>query len=186
MPPLRPAVFLDRDGVLNRTIVREGVPHPPDSVAEVEILPGVGEALEQLVRRELPLIVVTNQPDVARGAQTREEVERINRHLGQHLPLTAFFVCFHDTPDNCACRKPKPGLLLNAAAAYNIDLKRSFMVGDRWSDIAAGQAAGCRTVLIDLPYSQGNRCAPDARVKDLSEAVERVIAWIEGQSRRGG
>lgn len=182
MSELRPGVFLDRDGVLNRTIVRDGVSHPPDSAGKVEILPGVAEALALLVDRKLPLIVVTNQPDVARGAQTREEVERINQYLGQRLPLTAFYVCFHDTPDNCACRKPKAGLLMDAAAAYNIDLKRSFMVGDRWSDVAAGQAAGCRTVLIDLPYSQGGRCAPDARVKDLSEAVERIIEWLERDS----
>jgi D-glycero-D-manno-heptose 1,7-bisphosphate phosphatase len=173
----RPAVFLDRDGVLNRTIVRDGVPHPPDSVAEVEILPGVAEALDRLAERGFPLIVVTNQPDVARGTQTCQTVEQINHHLRQRLPLTAFYVCFHDTPDNCACRKPKPGLLINAAGAYNIDLSRSFMVGDRWSDIAAGQAAGCRTLLIDRPYSQGSRCAPDARVKDLSEAVTRILEW---------
>lgn len=179
MSSLRPAVFLDRDGVLNRTFVRGGVSHPPDAVGEVEILPGVAEALGRLVARKLPLIVVTNQPDVARGNQTREEVERINRYLGERLPLTAFYVCFHDTPDNCACRKPKSGLLTDAAAAYNIDLKRSFMVGDRWSDVAAGQAAGCRTVLIDLPHSQGSRCAPDAQAKDLGEAVDRIVEWIE-------
>jgi D-glycero-D-manno-heptose 1,7-bisphosphate phosphatase len=175
----RPAVFLDRDGVLNRTVVRDGVPHPPDTAAEVEILPGVGEALARLVERRLPLIVVTNQPDVARGAQTRDEVERINQHVGKQLGLTAFHVCFHDTPDNCACRKPKPGLLMEAARAYNIDLRRSFMVGDRWSDVAAGQAAGCRTLLIDLPYSQSGRCSPDARVKDLGEAVDQILKWVE-------
>lgn len=179
MPKPCPAVFLDRDGVLNRTIVRDGVPHPPDTVAEVEILPGVAEALSRLVERKLMLVVVTNQPDVARGTQRREEVERINQHLGKQLGLTAFHVCFHDTPDNCACRKPKPGLLIEAARAYNIDLGRSFMVGDRWSDVAAGQAAGCRTVLIDLPYSQGDRCTPDARVKDLGEAVGQILKWAE-------
>lgn len=179
MPLFRPAVFLDRDGVLNRAIVREGVPHPPDSLGEVEILPGAREALQRLVEQNVPLIVVTNQPDVARGTQTCEEVERINQYLARHLPLTAIYVCFHDAPDNCACRKPKAGLLLDAAAAYNIDLKQSFLVGDRWSDIVAGRAAGCRTLLIDMPYSQAGRCAPDARVEDLSEAVELIIRWME-------
>jgi D-glycero-D-manno-heptose 1,7-bisphosphate phosphatase len=171
----RPAVFLDRDGVLNRTVVTDGVPHPPVSVEEVEILPGVVEALARLVPLNLPLIVVTNQPDVARGAQTKEAVEQINTFLRDRLPLTAFYVCYHDNPDNCACRKPKPGLITDAAAAYNIDLSRSFLVGDRWSDIVAGQAAGCRTILIDLPYSKGSRCNPNYRVRDLPEAVDVIV-----------
>jgi D-glycero-D-manno-heptose 1,7-bisphosphate phosphatase len=186
----RPAVFLDRDGVLNRTVVTDGVPHPPASVEEVEILPGVLEALARLVALNLPLIVVTNQPDVARGAQTREAVEQINMFLRDRLPLTAFYVCYHDNPDNCACRKPKPGLITDAAAAYNIDLARSFVVGDRWSDIAAGQAAGCRTILIELPYSKGSRCEPDYRVRDLPEAVEIIVRTfatppVPSPSRRG-
>jgi D-glycero-D-manno-heptose 1,7-bisphosphate phosphatase len=175
----RPAVFLDRDGVLNRTVVTNGVPHPPASVEEVEILPGVSEALDRLAAMDLPLIVVTNQPDVARGSQTRHAVEQINLFLRERLPLTEFYVCYHDTSDNCSCRKPRPGLLIEAAAAYNIDLARSYLVGDRWSDIAAGQAAGCRTLLIDLPYSQGTRCTPDHRVGDLPEAVEWIVREMQ-------
>ena len=169
--------------MLNRTIVRDGVPHPPASVGEVQILPGVELALRRLADRGLPLVVVTNQPDVARGTQTKETVEAINRCLQNRLPLTAFYVCLHDTPDQCHCRKPKPGLLINAAAAYNIDLRRSFMVGDRWSDVAAGQAAGCRTLLIDLPYSQGSRCTPDARVNDLTAATERILNWLDDENQ---
>ena len=173
-----PAVFLDRDGVINRTIVCDGTPHPPSSCEQVEILPGVREALAELAAQRLPLIVVTNQPDVARGTQTREAVEAINALLMAELPLTRVYRCFHDTPDNCACRKPKPGLLHEAAAAYNIDLRRSFLVGDRWSDVAAGQAAGCTTFLIDLPYSQGQRCRPDYRVADLPEATKMILRLL--------
>ena len=176
----RPAVFLDRDGVLNRCAVRDGVPHPPNRVEEVEILPGVAKALEELSARGFPLIVVTNQPDVARGTQTQEAVERINRYLKERLPITAVYTCYHDTPDNCECRKPKAGLLIEAARAYNIDLNRSFMVGDRWSDVAAGQAAGCTTFLVDLPYSKGERCRPDHRVRDLTGAVEIILRRIDG------
>jgi D-glycero-D-manno-heptose 1,7-bisphosphate phosphatase len=179
----RPAVFLDRDGVLNRTAVRDGVPHPPNSVAEVEILPGVDEALKRLAALGIPLIVVTNQPDVARGTQTKAAVESINEYLRERLPLTAFYVCYHDTPDNCTCRKPKPGLILDAAAAYNIDLRRSFLVGDRWSDVAAGQAAGCETLLIDLPYSKGDRCSPGHRVRDLGEAAEIIVRMFAGRDK---
>lgn len=176
---LRPAVFLDRDGVLNRCTVQDGVPHPPSCPQEVEILPDVPEAMGRLAAKGLPLIVVTNQPDVARGAQTRQTVEAINRMLRQRLPITAVYTCYHDGPDNCACRKPKAGLLIKAAAAYNIDLTRSFMVGDRWSDVAAGQAAGCETFLIDLPYSQAQRCSPDHRVSDLSGAVEVILRRLD-------
>lgn len=165
--------------MLNQTIVRDGVSYPPSSVEQTVILPGVEQAVQQLSKLDLPLIVVTNQPDVARGTQSRERVEQINRFLQDRLPLTAFYVCYHDTPDNCSCRKPLPGLLKQAASAYNIDLSRSFMVGDRWSDVVAGQSAGCRTLLIDLPHSKGDRCTADYRVRDLSEAVGIIVRELE-------
>lgn len=174
---LRPAVFLDRDGVLNRTTVRGGTPYPPMRVEEVEVLPGVADAVKRLCDIGLPLIVVTNQPDVARGAQSRQVVEQINVLLKRELPeLTAFYVCYHDTPDGCDCRKPGAGLLKRAAAEHGIDLSRSFMVGDRWSDVVAGAAAGCKTFLFDVPYSQCHRCTPDHVVADLAEAAERILS----------
>jgi D-glycero-D-manno-heptose 1,7-bisphosphate phosphatase len=172
---LRPAVFLDRDGVINRTTVRDGTPYPPQAVAEVEVLAGVPEALERLAALGLALIEVTNQPDVARGTQTRGAVDAINRFLRDKLPqLSDVYVCCHDTPDHCDCRKPKPGMLLKAAADHGLDLGRSFMVGDRSGDVLAGQAARCRTILIDLPYSKGDRCSPDNRVADLLEAAKVI------------
>jgi D-glycero-D-manno-heptose 1,7-bisphosphate phosphatase len=172
---MRRAVFLDRDGVLNRTRVVAGVPHPPASAAKVELLAGVPEALALLAQRGWMLIVVTNQPDVARGTQSREAVERINRHLAALLPLSAIYTCFHDTQDGCDCRKPRPGLLIQAAAAHQLDLGASFMVGDRWSDIVAGRAAGCGTFLIELPYSQRQRCAPDFTVSNLLQAAQWLV-----------
>ena len=178
MPKLRPAVFLDRDGVINRTAVRDGTPCPPGCLNEVEILPGVAEALRLLASHAMPLIVVTNQPDVARGTQTQECVEQINQFLMRELPLTSIYTCFHDTPDGCDCRKPKPGMLIRAAREHGIDLSRSFMVGDRWGDVEAGRAAGCKTFLISLPYSQGHRCTPDARVADLAEAARLILRMV--------
>ncbi|HEX8911004.1 MAG TPA: HAD family hydrolase [Humisphaera sp.] len=183
MPTPRPAIFLDRDGVLNRTHVVDGVPHPPQSVAECEILPGVPEAMALLRSTGLPLVVVTNQPDVARGTQTRAEVERINDCLKSQLPIDAVYACYHDSRDGCDCRKPKPGMLLRAAAEHGIDLSKSFMVGDRSGDVLAGAAAGCRTYLIDLPYSKGDRCSPDARVADLSEAARQIVAELRRRSQ---
>src|SRR5256885_55628 len=107
----KPAVFLDRDGVINRTHVIDGVPHPPQSVEQCEVLPGVPEALAMLKAAGLPLIVVTNQPDVARGSQTQQAVEAINDCLRSQLPIDAVYVCYHDNADRCDCRKPKPGML---------------------------------------------------------------------------
>jgi D-glycero-D-manno-heptose 1,7-bisphosphate phosphatase len=176
--PLQPTVFLDRDGVLNRAFVRDGVPHPPAHPGELELLPGVPEALERLRAAGFALVVVTNQPDVARGTQTRARVEEINQRLRATLPLLDVLTCFHDTADGCACRKPQPGLLLMAAQRWGLNLKRSFMVGDRWSDIAAGQAAGCTTFLIDAPYSQRERCTPDYVVADLVEAAHHIVRLL--------
>jgi D-glycero-D-manno-heptose 1,7-bisphosphate phosphatase len=181
MSSLRPAVLLDRDGVLNRVFVRDSVSHPPAHLGEFEFLPGVMEALARLDAAGFALAVVTNQPDVARGTQTREGVEALNDRVRRELPVLDVLTCFHDNPDGCACRKPRPGLLLEAAARWGLDLPGSFMVGDRWSDVEAGRAAGCRAVLVEMPWSGRERCRPDHCVRDLPEAAD----WILGQ-RRGG
>jgi D-glycero-D-manno-heptose 1,7-bisphosphate phosphatase len=177
---LRRAVFLDRDGVLNRAVVRQGRPYPPASAAELDIVPGVRECLLALKRLGFLLIVVTNQPDVARGTQTLERVEEINAALRAALPLDDVLACFHDDADGCACRKPRPGLLLEAARRHGIDLAGSFMVGDRWRDVEAGAAAGCRTVWIECGYSErAPGVGPDCRVGLLEEAVGWIAAGTE-------
>jgi transaldolase len=179
------AVFLDRDGVLNRTEIRDGVPRPPASPETLEILPGVPEALAALAARGFVLVVVTNQPDVARGRQSRAVVEAINGRLLAALPLRAVLTCYHDDADRCECRKPRPGLLRQAAAEYGLDLSASVMVGDRWSDVQAGAAAGCRTVLVRTAYSEAGRCRPDHEVSDLPEAaavVLRLAGPAEGEA----
>ena len=178
------AVFLDRDGVLNRTVVRDGAPRPPASAEELEILPGVREALEALAGDGWVLLVVTNQPDVARGRQTRAAVEEIHRRLAAALPIRAVFTCYHDDGDGCDCRKPRPGLIMRAAAEHGVDLGASVMVGDRWRDVQAGAAAGCRTFLVRAPHSEPERCRPDHEVVDLAEAA-RVILGAAGPAARG-
>lgn len=171
------AVFLDRDGVINRAIVREGKPYPPADLSELEILPGVPEALKRLHEAGFRLIVVTNQPDVARGAQTRAAVEAMHAALLAHgLPIDSFRVCYHDNANQCNCRKPAPGLLLAAAQEENIDLSASFMIGDRWRDVEAGRRAGCATLFVDYHYAEPEQSQPDARVKSLAEAVEWIFA----------
>ena len=173
---MRRAVFLDRDGVLNEASVREGKPYPPAHVSEVVLAPGVEAALDRLRGAGFLLIVVTNQPDVRRGSTSRETVEQIHEHLRARLPIDGIYVCYHDDRDACACRKPKPGLLLDAARDHEIDLARSYMIGDRWRDVAAGHAAGCRTVLIDYGYNEViSNITPDIRVRSVSEAADSIL-----------
>ena len=172
---MRRAVFLDRDGVINRCFVRGGVPHPPQALVEVGIEDGVAESLAQLRSAGYLLLVVTNQPDVARGSQSQAIVEAINAQLCNELPIDDVAVCYHDNADNCDCRKPKPGMLTSLAKKWNVDLRHSFMVGDRSGDIHAGEAAGVRTFLVDRPYSKGDQCRPDFRVRDLSHAAQIIL-----------
>ena len=174
------AVFLDRDGVINDAVVRNGNPYPPSSVAEVRIVEDAASALARLKRIGFHLAVVTNQPDVARGTQKRAMVEAINEFLAARLPLDAFHVCYHDEADNCACRKPKPGLILDAARALDVDPAFGFVVGDRWRDIAAGRAAGCRTVWIDRGYAEPAPVEYGFRAESLSAAVD----WIVSQTTK--
>ncbi len=171
---MRRAVFLDRDGVINRAVVRDGKPYPPANLKELEILPGVSEALHKLHDAEYLLVVVTNQPDVARGTAKKEEIEAMNLSLSNQLPLDDFRTCYHDSADGCQCRKPLPGSLLDAAKEHKIDLSKSFMVGDRWRDIEAGHLAGCKTFFIDYGYFEKRPNRPDYIVSSLAE-VEKII-----------
>jgi D-sedoheptulose 7-phosphate isomerase len=176
------AVFLDRDGVINRASVREGKPYPPSNVAELEVLPGVPEALQALKKAGYKLLVVTNQPDVARGRQSQQTLDALHKALLSRLPIDDIFVCPHTDEDKCACRKPLPGMLFEAARKHNIDLSASFMVGDRWRDIDAGYNGGCRTILIDYGYSErAPDHVPDLRVASLREAADWIIrSTLEG------
>jgi D-glycero-D-manno-heptose 1,7-bisphosphate phosphatase len=174
----RPHVFLDRDGVINRAVVRAGRPYPPDGLEDLQILDGVPEALLRLKEAGFRLVVVTNQPDVARGAQTRAAVEAIHAALRQALCLDEIRTCYHDDADACSCRKPRPGLLLEGAE--QVDFPRSFMIGDRWRDIEAGARAGCRTVFLDYGYAEKQPAAWDFRARNLPQAVD----WICNQTRR--
>jgi len=173
---MRQAVFLDRDGLLNRAFLwADGKSHPPASPQELEILPGVMKFCESLRQAGFLLIVVTNQPDVARGTQRREVVEAINRELRRQLPLDDIKVCYHDTADNCLCRKPKPGMLLEAASIWDIDCHKSFLIGDRWTDVEAGRRAGCKTVLLSADLAEAKRCQPDLQTDSLRQAERWIL-----------
>jgi D-glycero-D-manno-heptose 1,7-bisphosphate phosphatase len=177
MPALCPAVFLDRDGVINRALVREGKPYPPAGADEFEILPGVPEACRKLKEAGFLLVVATNQPDVGRGTLPREVVEDFHARMCRDLPIDRVEVCYHagggEPP--CDCRKPRPGMLLRAAREMDLDLARSFMVGDRWRDIDCGQAAGVTTILIDYGYAEALRRPPHHRAHSLREAADIIL-----------
>jgi len=173
---LKRAVFLDRDGVLNEPVVRDGKPYPPADAASLQIYAGTAEALTRLKERGYLLLVVTNQPDVARGKMKRDTIEEINRRLRTELPLDDVLTCYHDDADDCDCRKPRPGLIKRAAQQYGIDLILSYMIGDRWRDIDAGANAGCTTILIDRGYTErAPASTPDLRVGSLSAAVDWIL-----------
>ena len=174
------AVFLDRDGVINRALVRDGKPYPPSSLDEFEILQGVPEACAELKSAGFLLVVATNQPDVGRGTLDKAAVESIHQIMCKRLPIDRVEACYHPghRASECDCRKPQPGMLLRAARELGIDLKQSWMVGDRWRDIDCGHSAGCRTIFIDWGYDEPLRQAPDYRAAGLLEAA-RIILKID-------
>ncbi len=170
---MRQAIFLDRDGVINRAVVRDGKPYPPAALADFELLPGVPSAIQCLRDAGFLIVVVTNQPDVATGVQRKEVVEAMHQKLARLCDDIR--VCYHVDADGCNCRKPKPGMLLDAAKDWNIDLRASVMVGDRWRDVAAGKSAGCYTLFIDYNYRERRAEGPDAVVASLEEASRWIL-----------
>ena len=172
----RRAVFLDRDGVINRATVREGKPYPPPRLVDLRILPGVREACRRAREAGYLLILATNQPDIARGAADPREVSALHDKLRRYLRLDDVKVCPHDDAAGCDCRKPRPGLLLEAARQWDIDLGASYFVGDRWRDVEAGQRAGCRAIFIDYNYAERRPELPFTAVRSLRHAVEHIIA----------
>ena len=183
----RPTVFLDRDGVLNEVVVVDGSPTSPRTVDELDVVADARELLAALRNAGYTLIVVTNQPDIARGSVTARAVQDIHDELEAVLPIQAIYCCPHDSGDRCACRKPAPGMLHSAERDHSLDLERSWLIGDRWVDIGAARAAGVRAVLIDNPWSWDATSsgapppdlAPDVRVRDLREAVATVLADVQ-------
>ena len=172
---VRRAVFLDRDGVINRAIVVDGKPYPPATLEAFELLPGVKSTAQALRKANFLIIVVTNQPDVATGVQQLNVVEAMHHKLHAEGICDDVKACYHTDADNCDCRKPKPGMLIESAREWQIDLKQSFMVGDRWRDVAAGKAAGCHTFFLEYQYREGCADKPDAVVASLEEAGRLIL-----------
>lgn len=170
---MRRAAFLDRDGVLCETILREGKAIAPLSLDEFRLVDGLVEDIGRLRGAGLLCIVFTNQPEVARKVLATDVLDRMHERLRAAAAFDDVFVCPHERAEGCACCKPRPGMLLDAARKWGIDLARSFVVGDRWVDVEAGRAVGACTILVDRPYS---RCeTADERVPDLRRAVDAIL-----------
>jgi D-glycero-D-manno-heptose 1,7-bisphosphate phosphatase len=172
------AVFLDRDGVINRALEKQSKPYPPTSLSAFEILPEVPEACAKLKAAGFLLVVATNQPDVGRGTLKQAVVEKIHAYMMAQLPIDRVEVCYHAGQglSQCDCRKPKPGMLLHAARELGIDLAQSWMVGDRWRDIDCGHAAGCKTIFIDRGYAEALKQKPDFSAGNLGDAADIILA----------
>jgi D-glycero-D-manno-heptose 1,7-bisphosphate phosphatase len=177
----RPAVFLDRDGVLNRSLVRNGKPYAPRRLEDFRLLPGAARAVMDLKAAGFVVVVVTNQPDVGHGLIAPETLEAMHRRLRVAAPVDAILVCAHRQDEGCSCRKPKPGLIERAIRRFSIARKASYIVGDRWNDVVAGRAAGLYTVFLDRGYTEVLVEAPDLAVKSLSKAASCIL----GRHRRG-
>jgi len=175
----RRAVFLDRDGVLNLPVVRDGQPHPPTSLEDFQLYEDVADGCARLKSAGFLLVVTTNQPDVGRGTQSREVVEAMHAKLQSALPLLdRVEICYHAGEhygEPCDCRKPKPGLILRAAAELKIDLRCSYVIGDRWRDIDCACAAGCRAIFIARGYNERLRETPDFIVANFRDAVKALL-----------
>ena len=166
------ALFLDRDGIVNYTVSDGGASRPPRDITELRIVLGIEMILIYAIQQGFLPIVVTNQPDVARGNQKREVVEEINSYIKSKLPILDIFTCFHDDQDNCICRKPKSGLLHLASQKYNIELWKSFMVGDRNKDIIAGNNAGCKTIYVNNEGTKNSIAS--FSVREIYEVIDII------------
>jgi len=169
------AVFLDRDGVLNISHVVSGKPYAPRKLEDFILVHGADSQLRRLKSAGFFLIVVTNQPDVGNGIVKKEVVEAMHARLKESLPVDGIEVCYASQEEGSIRRKPQPGMILDAAEKWNIDLAESFLIGDRWSDIEAAHRAGCVSIFIDHGYGERRPDRPDHVSKNLAESVEYIL-----------
>lgn len=175
---MKKAIFFDRDGVINVPLIKDNKPYPPPSLSKFEFSYKIPELLSFLKENRFLCFIFTNQPDVARGTQTKESVEEINSYIMKRLPIDKIYTCYHDSKDNCNCRKPKPGMILEAVKEYGIELSKSFVIGDRWRDIEAGVNASCRTIFIDYHYSEELKSKPTYSYHSIEDLYKSKDIFI--------
>jgi D-glycero-D-manno-heptose 1,7-bisphosphate phosphatase len=173
-PMSQKSVFLDRDGVINKIVYRDGKPTSPRNIEEFEFEEGVEAALSRLDAQGFKLFVVTNQPELARGLLTKESLCVMTERILSLLKIEEVRICPHDNDDDCRCRKPQPGMLVELAHKYELSLKESYIVGDNWKDSCAGRSAGCKSIILNRSYNLEDPA--DWRVPDLGGAVDLICA----------
>ena len=172
----KPSVFLDRDGVIVKAHIKNNKPFAVNNIDDFEILPGVKEAIQSLKELDFLVVVVTNQPDISKGLINVNTLNKMHEILMSELAIDDIKFCPHISENNCSCRKPKPGMLLEASSEHLIDLNNSYMIGDRISDIEAGNNAGCKCIFIDYNYSEtkGKKIGTSMIVRSLTQAVDLI------------
>jgi len=172
---LNKAVFLDRDGVINHVVFHESInkPSSPWNIEEFKLIKGIEKPLEKLKKMGFLLFIISNQPDIARGNVKKGTTEKINKILYEKFPIDEIVICPHDDKDNCNCRKPKPGMILGLKEKYNIDLKKSFIIGDGWKDMKVGKNACVKSILINREYNR--EVEAEYRANDLESAVKLIF-----------
>lgn len=169
------AVFLDRDGIINEPIIRDGLPFSPMDVDEFYFTSEIVPLTKKIKDRGFSIFVISNQPEVARGNLSTEMLAKMNILMMKKLPIKDFIICTHDDADQCSCRKPRPGSIISLSEKYGINLRKSFMIGDRWKDVEAGKSAGCRTIFLDRGYSEPINCRPDHIVGSLLSCESFIL-----------
>jgi D-glycero-D-manno-heptose 1,7-bisphosphate phosphatase len=169
------AVFLDRDGVIVIPESRNGRSYAPRCLRNYRFYRDAHESLRRLKEAGFLLVVVTNQPDVGHGLISRAVIDEMHARLIRELPIDAVKACLHRQDENCTCRKPAPGLLLEAMGEFDLNARDCFMVGDRVSDVLAGKAAGCRVIFIERGYTEGKPHNADFTVATMAEAADVVL-----------
>jgi D-glycero-D-manno-heptose 1,7-bisphosphate phosphatase len=172
------AVFLDRDGVLARAIVRDGVAYAPIRVEDFVLVPEAGEQVERLRAAGFLCVLFTNQPELANGMLSSSDLDEMHRQMLAVVPLHDIYVCPHDKTERCRCHKPETGMMDDAVARWEVDLAASYVIGDRWRDVDAGRNAGCYSILIERPYSAASWAS--LRVATLTDAVDAVLKHARG------
>jgi D-glycero-D-manno-heptose 1,7-bisphosphate phosphatase len=174
---MKKAIFLDRDGIVNKPIILEGKPYPPFIVKQAFLVNNIKNMIDKWHKEGYLVIVVTNQPDISNHLISQRKVEKINRYLQSMAKFDDLFMCPHNEKDKCNCRKPKIGLFLQAKEKYDIDLEESYMIGDRWKDIEAGRRAGCRTIFVNYNYNEEKPHSCDymvSSIKDIEEMWDKI------------
>jgi len=171
---MKKAVFIERDGVLNQAFVNGRQQVGPASLAEFRLQEGVLPLLARLKEAGFLLLVTTNQPGIARGDLSRRELDRMHDQLRRLIPVDDIFICPHDDPDRCPCRKPRPGLFQEARCKWQLNMNASFVVSDKWQDVEAARSAGCTSILIRSAWN--GAAHPDLILQDFGSVVEKILS----------